>query len=153
MTTSAIIAITSELSCAILSAFIWVFLVFQKERNKVDRDIQTIILLGAFLLFNDALAYITKYNVFSFTFYLVRISNFFVFAISYILVIVMGKYFADFIKPNEKEVKLFKIVEIYAIISLILLVISQFTNFYYYFDEFNIYHRTKYYPLCQHFQL
>ena len=149
MTTNAIIAITSELSCAILSFFIWFFLVLQKERSKVDKDIQTIILLGTFLLFNDALAYITKYNSFSFTYYLVRTSNFCVFAISYILVIAMGKYFADFIKPNKSEAKLFKIVEIYAIVSLIVLVISQFTNFYYYFDEFNIYHRTKYYPLCQ----
>ncbi len=149
MDTKAIISITIELTCTILSIFIWLFLILQKKRSNIDTDIRRIIFLGIFLLFNDALAYASKYNVFPNTYYLVRISNYCVFAISYVLVIAMGKYFYDYIKPNDDEKKLFKIVKIYAYISLVVLTVSQFTNFYYYFDEANVYHRTSYYPICQ----
>ncbi len=149
MENTVIISITSELTCVVLSAFIWMFLIAQKKRSNVDNDIRKIIFLGIFLLFCDVIAYASKYNVFPHTYYLVRISNYLVFALSYILVIFMGKYFYDYIKPNEEEKKLFRIVKIYAYISLVVLTISQFTNFYYYFDENNIYHRTVYYPICQ----
>lgn len=115
-----------------------------------------------FLLLWDALAYFYRGNLTEAGYYMVRLSNFFVFVCNASVAFFFCFYACEFIKqkrlnfsiilhPKEaiKEgipVQLF-IVIFLCLLGIVLTIISQFTNLFYYFDEKNIYHRSAFYPL------
>ncbi len=125
---------------------------------------RTLILLqfitGALLAF-DAMAYIFR-GTSQVGYYMVRISNFMVFALNYFTTFSFCFYSAEFIKSDVLDFKvLFKprssirngvpvqlyIVFYICLIGIILTIVSQFTNLFYYFDEANLYHRSALYPV------
>ena len=125
---------------------------------------RTLILLqfitGALLAF-DAMAYIFR-GTSQVGYYMVRISNFMVFALNYFTTFFFCFYSAEFIKSDVLDFKvLFKprssirngvpvqlyIVFYICLIGIILTIVSQFTNLFYYFDEANLYHRSALYPV------
>ena len=87
---------------------------------------------------------------------MVRISNFLVFAITDVILMVFHKYVCcRLLKEKEqKDLKRVSIAYILAALALALVVITQFTHLYYYFDANNYYHRNNAYiismllPLC-----
>lgn len=125
---------------------------------------RTLILLqfitGALLAF-DAMAYIFR-GTSQVGYYMVRISNFMVFALNYFTTFFFCFYSAEFIKSDVLDFKvLFKprssirngvpvqlyIVFYICLTGIILTIVSQFTNLFYYFDEANLYHRSALYPV------
>ncbi len=125
---------------------------------------RTLILLqfitGALLAF-DAMAYIFR-GTSQVGYYMVRISNFMVFALNYFTTFFFCFYSAEFIKSDVLDFKvLFKprssirngvpvqlyIVFYICLIGITLTIVSQFTNLFYYFDEANLYHRSALYPV------
>ena len=133
-----------------------------KFKNNSRRTLILLQFITALLLFCDSLAYIFRGSTSGVGFYIVRISNFLVFALNYFSTFFFCYYSAEFIKADVLSFKiLFKprssvksgvpvhlyIVFYICFIGIILTVVSQFTNLFYYFDEANLYHRSSLYPL------
>ena len=115
-----------------------------------------------FLLLSDALAYLFRGNTSAAGYYMVRLSNFFVFACNFSVSFFFCFYVCEFLKQsrlslslifhpkaavkNGIPVQLF-IVLFLCLAGICMIVASQFTNLFYYFDENNVYHRSTLYPI------
>ena len=97
----------------------------------------------AVLLFNDALAYIFRGYSGILGYYMVRISNFIVFLLSNVIMSFFHAYVCSYLFADKewKTIRRTKVVSYICAIGVVLVIISQFTNFYYYFDADNLYHR------------
>ncbi len=115
-----------------------------------------------FLLVWDALAYFYRGNTSEAGYYMVRLSNFFVFVCNSSVSFFFCFYVCEFVKQSrlsfslllnpKASVKAGIPVQLFIVIFLclagiVLTVVSQFTNLFYYFDANNIYHRSAFYPL------
>lgn len=101
------------------------------------------------LLINDALTWIFQGTPGRFSYYMVRISNFLVFAITDIILLFFHLYVCSSIrtdkeKPQNVRIKMGKILPF---IGTFLVILSQFTGLYYSFDANNDYHRSPAYIL------
>ena len=77
-------------------------------------------------------------------FWISRITNFVLFASEYIVTWVFFRYLISIIEYCGQKVSLLWRVmgDIVTIASIVNLLISQFTGWFYYFDEYNVYHRS-----------
>ena len=132
-------------------------LFLSKNYNRQRRNLLLWMQLDtALLLFSDSLAWYFRGYPGTVGYYMVRISNFLVFAITDVILMVFHKYVCcRLLKENEqKDLKRVSIAYILAALALVLVVITQFTHLYYYFDANNYYHRNNAYiismllPLC-----
>lgn len=142
-------AISFELFGAFVSLMLGAFFFLQKNKDEIDRDIMNVVSLGALLLISDSMTYLYDGVTTDVGFIIINLATFLVYTCNYILLMLFGKCLIDYIKPNKKQRCVFCIVFICIIISLIMLVASQFFDIIYYFDEFNVYHRTNLYFLSQ----
>lgn len=101
----------------------------------------------ALLLFNDLLAWIFRGYPGTVGYWMVRVSNFFVFANSIVILYFFHKYVCSYLFTREEENKLKRaiFINVLCFIAIVLIIISQFTNFYYHFDADNLYHRNQAY--------
>ena len=133
-----------------------------KYKNNSRRTLILLQFITSLLLACDSLSYIFRGSTLGVGFYIVRISNFLVFALNYFSTFFFCFYSAEFIKCELLDFKvLFKprssvksgvpvhlyIVFYICLIGIVLTIISQFTNLFYYFDEANLYHRSSLYPV------
>ncbi|MDD6235263.1 MAG: histidine kinase [Lachnospiraceae bacterium] len=96
---------------------------------------------------------IFKGNMSSFAMNAIPVFNFCEFAGSYVLGFLVSLYIIDTVGNTATGRKIINILAGVCIFAIIMLVISQFTDLYYYIDEYNIYHRTKHYWAAQIFGL
>lgn len=104
----------------------------------------------ALLLLMDALAWGYRGYPGTVGFYMVRISNFMVFLLSVIILILYHSYVCSHLFAGvEWKKRPRRVYVVYGIgaVGIFLVVLSQFTNLYYYFDADNFYHRNTMYPL------
>lgn len=142
-------AISFELFGAFVSLMLGAFFFLQKNKDEIDRDIMNVVSLGALLLISDSMTYLYDGVTTDVGFIINKLATFLVYTCNYILLTLFGKCLIDYIKPNNKQRCVFCVVFICIIISLIMLVASQFFDIIYYFDKFNVYHRTNLYFLSQ----
>lgn len=142
-------AISFELFGAFVSLMLGAFFFLQKNKDEIDRDIMNVVSLGALLLISDSMTYLYDGVTTDVGFIINKLATFLVYTCNYTLLMLFGKCLIDYIKPNKKQRCVFCVVFICIIISLIMLVASQFFDIIYYFDEFNVYHRTNLYFLSQ----
>ena len=142
-------AISLELFGAFVSLMLGAFFFLQKNKDEIDRDIMNVVSLGALLLISDSMTYFYDGVTTDLGFIINKLATFLVYACNYSLLMLFGKCLIDYVKPNKKQRCVFCVVFICIIISLIMLVASQFFDIIYYFDEFNVYHRTNLYFLSQ----
>ncbi len=130
-----------------------------------DNSRRTLILLqfvtGLLLAF-DACAYVFRGVEGQIGFYIVRASNFMVFALNYVNTFLFCFYSAEFIKSDLLDFKIIRsprtaiksgvpvhlfVVFYICLLGVVLTIISQPTNLFYYFDEEGFYHRSSLYSL------
>lgn len=103
------------------------------------------------LLYSDRLAYIYRGQQTRYGFFMTRISNFLVYALTIILILSVNLYIAD-LCINDGRAKTMPKPLIFncicAVIGLIMIIISQYTGYYYYFDDFNHYVRGDGFIVC-----
>ena len=120
-------------------------------------------LFTGFMLLFDALAYIFRGNTSELGWYMVRLSNLFVYICNFSISFFFCFYVCEVIKQtrlsltlifhpktavkNGIPLQLF-IVLFLCLIGICLIVTSQFTNLFYYFDENNLYHRNTLFPIA-----
>ena len=138
-----------------ISGIIVLFTLFTKYISKSKKRAILIMAISSFILLRaDRLAYMYSGDISTMGYYMVRICNYLVFAMSLSIIYGFNNYLISFhtddnSESDEKRIpKIFIIIKALLIIAEILLIISQFTNIYYYFDINNKYHRGKLYILC-----
>ena len=103
------------------------------------------------LLLTDRWAYIFRGDVSSLGWWMVRICNFSVFSLSLLLQFAFNLYLID-LYINEGDLGKVPVrlncATALCIIGELLIIISQFTGFYYTFDEFNQYQRAQGFVIC-----
>lgn len=141
--------------CLIAAYCMFISSSFDKEKRKWMLFFQ---LTSALLLVSDAFAWGYRGVAGSKAAVMVRVSNFFVFTLSDILLLFFHGYvccclFQDAgkriqltkksLKDNCQSVPDKRILAVYflAVLAIIMVIISQFTNLYYYIDSENYYHR------------
>lgn len=144
-----LMAISFELFGAFVSLMLGAFFFLQKNKDEIDRDIMNVVSLGALLLISDSMTYLYDGVTTDVGFIINKLATFLDYTCNYTLLMLFGKCLIDYVKPNKKQRCVFYVVFICIIISLIMLVASQFFDIIYYFDEFNVYHRTNLYFLSQ----
>ena len=130
--------------CGILAFFV----VITGLNGKKKKALFFLELSAMVLLMSDRFAYIYRGNVSNLGYWMVRISNFLVFAMTIMTVYCFGKYLKEMAAesdPGLAGLKRFRLVDIMLYIGELLLVISQFTGLYYTFDETNHYVRSDFY--------
>ena len=132
-------------------------LFLSKNYNRQRRNLLLCMQLDtALLLLSDSLAWYFRGYPGAVGYYMVRISNFLVFAVTDIILMIFHKYVCCHLLKEEeqKDLKRVSITYILAALALALVLITQFTHLYYYFDANNYYHRNNAYiismllPLC-----
>lgn len=109
-------------------------------------------LATALLLLMDALAWWFRGYPGDTGYVMVRISNFIVFLMNDVILLLFHSYECKclFQGEHENEMKSLKRVKVvYGIcaVAIFMVIVSQFTDLYYYFDSDNFYHRNTWYPL------
>ena len=157
---------TSIATLAFISFFCFQVGIFLCSGHKIKQNgRRTLIFIEfftGFLLLFDTLAYLYRGNTSRVGFYMVRLSNFLVFVSNFSISFFFCFYVCEFIKQTrlnlsiifhpKTSIKNGIPVQLYIVLFLcltgiIITIISQFTNFFYYFDENNVYHRNTFYPL------
>lgn len=117
---------------------------------KVNRTLFFLLTTDGLLLFFDSIAWFFRGNLGKTQYYILVVSNFMVFLLGYVLLFVFTKHLKNYIEQKTK-VKSIIVPIVYALCAFasILVIISQFTDFYYYFDNHNFYHRNTWFPLSQ----
>lgn len=121
---------------------------FNREKRKWMLYMQ---LSGAILLCSDAVSWAFRGYPGMTGYWIVRVSNFFVFFFSDVMMVVYHGYVCCYLFPEDKKKKKLnrvKLVYGMAAFGMVLVVLSQFTNLYYYIDAQNLYHRNSAYLLA-----
>ena len=108
-------------------------------------------LSAAIMLWADRLAYIYRGNTSDFGWFMVRFSNFTVFFFTLFIIFSFNIYLEDLFVSNGKEKNVPKrlyAVSILVALGILVLIISQFTGWYYFFDETNHYQRGPLFIVC-----
>lgn len=121
---------------------------FDRQKRKWMLCMQ---LSSAVLLGSDAVAWAFRGVSGQTGHLMVRISNFLVFALSDVMLLLFHGYVCCYlfekVKPGKRQNLRIKAVYLIALTGIFLVVLSQFTHFYYYFDADNFYHRNPAYVL------
>lgn len=156
------IHVSMELWAAIFCVIMAVCLFFNKGMSRYKRTLLLYMeLSGAVLVGMDACAWAFRGYPGTIGYWMVRISNFMVFFMSDVILLIVHEYvcmnvYATHMEYDGEDLKhrilkireapfRVKIVYYVAIVGMILVIVSQFTNLYYYFDEHNFYHRNTFY--------
>lgn len=111
----------------------------------------TVQILTALMLISDAYAWIYRGVVGTTGYYMVRISNFCVFALNYIsmsaFAMLISKYLTE--DQNYKSRIRRRSVYVLSVVMIVLLIASQGNQLFYFFDIYNYYHRAKIFWLTQ----
>ena len=103
------------------------------------------------LMISDRRAYIYRGDTSSLGWWMVRISNFLVFFLTLVVIWSFNLYLIDlYINEGKLDAvpRRLKAASILALIGMVLVIISQFTGFYYTFDEMNRYQRAPGFIVC-----
>ena len=135
-----------------MSFTIVIFSLITKAMSKKKRLALIILELSTIILINaDRFAMIYNGNPGKKAYYMVRICNFLVFSMTLFVIYAFNIYLIDLLREGSGErfvPKRLSIVKLLLLIGLALIIISQFTDFYYYFDAANTYHRSYGFIVC-----
>ncbi len=134
--------------CLIAAVCMFMSKNFDREKRKWMLYMQ---LSGAILLCSDAISWAFRGYPGTIGYWLVRISNFFVFFFSDVIMVVYHGYVCCYLFAGNREkepLKRVKLGYMIALMGMFLVVLSQFTNLYYYIDAQNLYHRNPAYLLA-----
>ncbi len=101
-------------------------------------------LMAIFLLWFDRLSYIYAGNPGREAYVMVRVSNFMVFFLTSGIVFGFDLYLMDLLRNEGKTSVIplrLKVVCVASMLGMLMVFVAAYTNFYYYFDEHNVYHR------------
>ncbi len=145
-----IVSIITETVAIVISAFVVFFFLIQKQETPIDKNIFKMVCLTIAVLFCDILCYWYRGESSQLAYFMVRLGNFFLYLVNYLIFICYGKALYLALKPESPlQKRLLQAVYVMTYLSIGLLVVSQFTGILYSFDETNHYYRGRLYYLAQ----
>lgn len=108
-------------------------------------------IIAALLIFFDRFTYIYSGDQTTTGFIMTRLSNFMVFFLTSAIVFSFNYYLRDLIVNEGKQIVIPRSLSFTGLLSamgMLGAVISAYTDFYYYFDEYNVYHRGPGFLCC-----
>ena len=139
--------------CGMLAIFVLITKTLRPSRRFILLSLE---LSAMFLLMFDRKAYSFHGDTSDLGFWMVRISNFMVFALTLAIIFFFTLYLMDLMIHDsgfEKAPLRLKLSCVMCGLAFIMLIISQFTGLYYTFDEMNSYKRTEGFIICYMFPL
>ncbi|HBZ63921.1 MAG TPA: GGDEF domain-containing protein [Lachnospiraceae bacterium] len=135
----------------VLCCFSCTALLLSHMQSRTSQKLKLVMQISCILLLiNDIIAYIFRGTPGLAAFYLVRISNFFVFSINFIYMALFTRFlWRSLAIPANRVPKRMYLVYGLSIIGILLLILSQFTGILYYIDAQNLYHRGPFYIISQ----
>ncbi|MCR4649228.1 MAG: HD domain-containing protein [Lachnospiraceae bacterium] len=134
--------------CGMLAIFVCFIKVLSFKRKI---SLMALEISACMLLIFERYAYAYRGDISMTGYKMVRISNFMVFFLTLFVIFSFNHYLMDLFK-NEGEVRRIPVrlhaVNVLSILGEILIIISQFTGFYYTFDEYNRYQRAPGFIVC-----
>ena len=123
-------------------------------KGSKDRRIRLFVymqLLTAILLLSDAFAWIYRGNASPEGYYIVRVSNFLVYALQYMILFLYSFYIKERIRNLGGVLYPWFMISLAGLCAaeLLLLVLTQFFPIFYYFDAGNFYHRAPLFMISQ----
>lgn len=147
MSTINIFQISFEMWGCLISIAVCIMLgtITIREKDAVGKKLWAMLLVNNFILIADALAFIFRGDMTPVGLALTRISNFVVFAVEYILLLLFTLYVKDITGNGCAHSSHWWEYLVYAFeaVAFTGLVVTQFTGLYYSFDEMNYYHRSN----------
>ena len=134
--------------CGVMALFAYLTETMSRKRKKALTLLEVSAMI---LMIADRHAYMSRGDVSTMGWWIVRISNFLVFFLTLVTIYALNLYLIDlFTHEGKLSVipKRLKAVKLLALAGMVLVVISQFTGLYYTFDESNYYHRAPGFILC-----
>ena len=134
--------------CGVMALFVYLTNTMSKKRKRILMALE---ISAMFLLISDRRAYIFRGDVSRLGWVMVRLSNFLVFFLTLMVIFSFNLYLIDLFTHEgklEKAPRRLKAVQILAPIGMAMVIISQFTGFYYTFDEMNRYQRAPGFIVC-----
>ena len=134
--------------CGVVALFVYLTNTMSKKRKRILVFLE---LSAMFLLIADRRAYLFRGNVSTLGWWMVRISNCMVFILTLVVIYCFNLYLKDLF-TNEGKLsaapKRLTAASILSLAGMAMVVISQFTGFYYTFDELNQYQRAPGFIVC-----
>ena len=154
MSTIGFINVSLETFGGLLSLIFIICLAFSRPRKeRIDRRYIRLLACNTALLFCDAAAWLFKGRPDRLSVYTVRVSNFLVFLLGYVLLVLFTHYLVSFLEAKNARVAKtpFYIMCGVMLFAAALLILSQWNHMYYRIDENNVYHRQGWFWLSQAF--
>ena len=154
MSTIGYINVSLETFGGILSLiFIFCLYITRLHKERLEQIYIRLLVCNTVLLFCDAAAWFFKGRPDVFSFYMVRISNFIVFSLGYLMLALFTHYLVSFLRLKDSRITK---TPVYVMNGLMLLafclvVVSQWSDMYYSIDVHNVYHRQSWFWLSQAF--
>ncbi|MCR4735346.1 MAG: HD domain-containing protein [Treponema sp.] len=120
-----------------------IFLLLTGISTKKRKAILLLEFASALLLLSDRAALIYDGDPSTLSFYMSRISNFLLFTLNYVVLYSYSTYLRTVLRESKIKGKIirFNVINFLIVIGFLLVIFSQFTGFYYTFDENNVYCR------------
>lgn len=133
--------------------FICCLYITQLQKEKLEKLYIRMLVCNTVLLFCDAAAWLFKGRISNLSFFMVWISNFLVYSLGYLMLVLFNNYLFSFLKLKDSGTKKTPVYVMNGLMmaAFCLVVVSQFNNMYYRIDEHNIYHRQSWFWLSQTF--
>lgn len=145
-----IINVSVELFCGLLSLIFLVCASIGGSKGRINQLYSWMLGTNGILLLSDAVAWAVKGSPGMGVYVAVRISNFFGFAMGYVLLGLCGEYMITLVGEKTEIPRYYRtIVWGIALLAVVSVVISQFTDLYYTVDENNLYQRETYFWVSQ----
>ncbi|MBQ7077301.1 MAG: diguanylate cyclase [Lachnospiraceae bacterium] len=134
--------------CGTIAIFVIVThaLPYRRKKSLIGLEITAMLLLSF-----DRLAYIYSGDLTRTGYIMVRLTNFMVFSLTLMISLFVNFYLSDLLLNEgglEKLPGRMPVINYLCAAGVLLIVISQFTGWYYYFDEFNKYQRGPLFIVC-----
>lgn len=151
MSTIGYVNVSLEIWGGILSLVVLMCIFIRtKERSRRSRLFVALVLCNIFILLSDASAWLFKGHLNTFSYYGVRISNFFVFALGYVLLLLFTSYITCYLgEKGEVSAVPLRVIKFFCAAAFFLVILSQFNHMFYSIDSQNIYHRENWFWLSQ----
>lgn len=133
--------------------FILCLYVPRRKKRLMEQPYIRMLVCNTILLFCDAAAWLFKGRPDPFSFYAVRVANFAVFVLGYVLLALFTHYLVNFLEEKGVPRIRMPVRLMYGVmvLGIVLVVVSQFNHMYYFIDEQNVYHRGAWFWLSQVF--
>lgn len=134
--------------CGIISLLVYMTNTMSKKRKLILMQLE---ISAMFLLIADRRAYIFRGDTSALGWWMVRISNFLVFFLTLAVIYCFNLYLIDLYTHEgklEAVPRRLRVAKVLALVGMALVIISQFTGFYYTFDEMNRYQRAPGFIVC-----